>query len=126
MMNITEKPCSFSGICSATGDPHYRTFDGKFYSFMGQCQYILAQDAVDKQFLVIVDNFPCGTDNTQSCTKTVTVIFNITETLEVHLKRGSSVAINGQDLSMFPYKHQGNHQGKTCFQITWQLRQLQK
>ena len=98
----------FSGVCSAIGDPHYRTFDGKYYSFMGQCQYILAQDAVNKRFLVIVDNFPCGTDNTQSCTKTVTVIFNTTEVLEVHLKRGSSVAINGQDLSMFPYKHQGN------------------
>ena len=93
-----------SGRCSATGDPHYRTFDGKYYSFMGHCQYVLAQDAVSSKFAVTVDNFPCGTDNTQGCTKTVSVLFNSTS---VHLKRGSSVAVNGQDLSIFPYKSDG-------------------
>jgi hypothetical protein len=94
----------FLGRCSAIGDPHYRTFDGKYYSFMGHCKYVLAQDSVANTFVVIVDNFPCGTDNSQACTKTVTVHFNTTD---VHLKRGSSVAINGEDLAMFPYKHNG-------------------
>ncbi len=94
----------FSGMCSAIGDPHYRSFDGKYYSFMGQCKYILAQDAVDNRFLVVVDNIPCGTDNSQACTKTVTVYFNRTN---VHLKRGSLVSVNGEDLTMFPYKNNG-------------------
>jgi hypothetical protein len=71
---------------------------------MGHCEYLLAEDAVAKSFSVMVDNFPCGTDNSQSCTKTVTAYFNTTS---VHLKRGSSVSANGQDLSMFPYKHNG-------------------
>lgn len=71
---------------------------------MGHCKYVLAQDSVANTFVVIVDNFPCGTDNSQACTKTVTVHFNTTD---VHLKRGSSVAINGEDLAMFPYKHNG-------------------
>lgn len=99
----------FPGECSATGDPHYRTFDGKFYSFMGHCKYILAQDAATNSFLVVVDNFPCGTDNTQACTKTVNVYLK-NSTIHIHLKRGSSVSVNGQDLTIFPYRNDGTFQ----------------
>lgn len=30
-----------SGRCAAVGDPHYVTFDGKHYDFMGKCNYYL-------------------------------------------------------------------------------------
>ena len=38
-----------AAMCWASGDPHYYTFDGASFSFMGTCSYTLAKD-VDNTF----------------------------------------------------------------------------
>lgn len=66
---------------------------------MGHCKYILAKDAVGDSFMVVVDNFPCGVDNTLSCTKSVTVHF---EKNVIQLKKDSLVNVNGNYLFLSP------------------------
>ena len=87
------------GVCSASGDPHYRTFDGLQFSFMGKCQYILAKDCVNNSFTVLVDNVQCGSDGTVSCTKNVYVHLNGTT---ITLRGGGTVLIDGIQVANFP------------------------
>jgi len=69
------KYCTFvtgDGVCTVFGDPHYRTFDGKFYSFQGSCKYQLAADCFGRTFSIRVTNDARGT-RTSSWTKTVSI-----------------------------------------------------
>ncbi|CAM9200588.1 unnamed protein product [Bubo scandiacus] len=79
-----------AGTCVATGDPHYVTFDGRAFSFPGDCEYLLAREATGL-FTVTAENVPCGTSGV-TCTKSVVVVMGNTV---VHLLRGRDVTVNG-------------------------------
>uniref|UniRef100_A0A3Q2NUD7 BMP binding endothelial regulator n=1 Tax=Fundulus heteroclitus TaxID=8078 RepID=A0A3Q2NUD7_FUNHE len=59
--------------CTAFGDPHYRTFDGRMFHFQGTCTYILAMDCKGEDFRVLVTNDDRGRKGV-SWTKEVTVL----------------------------------------------------
>lgn len=45
------------GECLVVGQSHYKTFDNKFFTFTGHCQYLLARDCgKDSGFSVIIEN----------------------------------------------------------------------
>ncbi|XP_064364124.1 SCO-spondin-like [Dromaius novaehollandiae] len=79
-----------AGTCVATGDPHYVTFDGRAFSFLGDCEYVLAREA-DGLFTVTAENVPCGAGGV-TCTKSVVVTLGNTV---VHMLRGRDVTVNG-------------------------------
>lgn len=44
------------GECLVVGQSHFKTFDNKFFTFTGHCQYLLARDCADTEFSVIIEN----------------------------------------------------------------------
>ena len=68
----TQQACD--AICEGNGDPHYRTFDGKNYDFMGDCRYYLVSSPT---ITIIVENRKCGTK--MSCTKSLRIIVGSTD-----------------------------------------------
>ena len=86
--------------CKARGDPHYTTFDGRRYDFMGRCEYVLARD--NNTFEIRQVNEPCG-NGRPSCTKSLTITFpNVT----IQLLRGS-VVVNDTTIDTFPKSYEG-------------------
>ncbi|XP_021374155.1 SCO-spondin-like [Mizuhopecten yessoensis] len=97
--DCTQRKCK--ATCSATGDPHYMTFDGKRYNFMGECSYYLVK--VSPNFNLLAENIHCG-HGTASCTKSVTIEY------QGHtIKMGSQHALTVDSVSVpnLPYRGTG-------------------
>nr|XP_045582104.1 hemocytin-like isoform X3 [Procambarus clarkii] len=103
----TEVKCS--ARCAVVGDPHYTTFDGRHFDFMGMCSYYLVQG---EDFSIEAENTPCAgtiSDNMHiqnaevvhfpSCTKSVTI--RIGKTV-IHLKQRREITVNGNELRKLP------------------------
>lgn len=68
----TENECASQ--CSAWGDSHFKTFDGKEFDYQGQCDYILAKGSLGKEetFDITFQSVPCSTLGV-ACSKSVTI-----------------------------------------------------
>ncbi|CAI6372010.1 unnamed protein product [Macrosiphum euphorbiae] len=87
------------GVCTVFGDPHYRTYDGKFFSFQGPCKYLLSADCVGRTFSIRVTNDARNTKNS-AWTKNISLRIG---GLKVNLGENKRIKINGQRVSV-PYK----------------------
>ncbi|XP_045021817.1 mucin-2 [Bubalus bubalis] len=71
--------------CTGWGDPHYVTFDGLYYSYQGNCTYVLVEEISPRvdNFGIYVDNYHCDVNDEVSCPRTLIVRH---ETQEVLIK----------------------------------------
>lgn len=99
-------------LCWATGDPHYRSFDGLTFNFMGTCEYDFAKDcSSSKLFSVRTINQRCGF--WASCTAAAKIYI---AGYYIQFTRARRTAIvNGVKFTTFPIIRPGKI---TCIQAT--------
>ncbi|KAL0841934.1 hypothetical protein ABMA28_014164 [Loxostege sticticalis] len=96
------KCIDIDGICTVFGDPHYKTFDGKFYSFQGSCKYQLASDCVNNTFSIRISNDARNTLHS-SWTRTATLRIGATK---INMGKKMRIKVNGKRVAL-PHKEIG-------------------
>eukprot|EP00116_Pleurobrachia_bachei_P002877 sb/3463139/ len=84
--------------CSVYGDPHFLTFDGYAYDFMGECHYVLAMDCLYAQWIIYGQLERCSADNVRgSCLSAITIFSGRNA---VELQRGWIINDQGSKMNI--------------------------
>ncbi|XP_019636987.1 PREDICTED: SCO-spondin-like [Branchiostoma belcheri] len=89
------------GMCTGSGDPHFKTFDNKPHHFQGPCRYTLAKDCGNGDFTVESQHEPIAPNVAISVIREVYVTaFG----MEIGIHQGKVVTVNGTAITL-------NHHG---------------
>ncbi|XP_052548735.1 mucin-5AC [Tympanuchus pallidicinctus] len=84
---------SCPGTCSIEGGSHITTFDEKYYSFYGDCSYVLTKLCDSNDFTVLGDIYKCGLTDTETCLKGVAISLSGGQT-NIVIQPSGSVFVN--------------------------------
>lgn len=63
-------------MCEGWGDPHYITFDGLYYSYQGNCTYVLVEEISPHHNLkIFIDNVHCDPTEDVSCPRSIIISY---------------------------------------------------
>ncbi|XP_032077067.1 otogelin-like protein [Thamnophis elegans] len=87
--NCTEHDCPAE--CSIVDESHFTTFDGRHYTFLGSCQYILVKGTGKDKFTLTLQKSPCEQSIDYDCIQSLTLIFEDDISKQVTLIRGGEI-----------------------------------
>ncbi|XP_026057610.1 mucin-2-like, partial [Carassius auratus] len=82
------------GLCAVEEGSHFTTFDGKEFTFHGDCNYVLSKDFEESKFIILGQIVPCVSLNTDTCLKSIEVMFNNDKNHRLVIKADGTVQQN--------------------------------
>ncbi|KAF5908260.1 mucin-2-like isoform X2, partial [Clarias magur] len=90
------KSLSIPGVCAMEEGSHFTTFDGKEFTFHGNCYYVLSKDCVDSKFILLGQLIPCVANPSDTCLKSIALILNNDKSNALIIKDDGIVRQNGE------------------------------
>ncbi|XP_053496890.1 mucin-2-like [Ictalurus furcatus] len=89
------KSLSLPGVCAMEEGSHFTTFDGKEFTFHGNCYYVLSKDCVGSKFTILGQLIPCVAQHTDTCLKSIALLLNNDKSNALIFKDDGIVRHNG-------------------------------
>ncbi|KAG1928916.1 mucin-2 [Pimephales promelas] len=84
------------GLCAVEEGSHFTTYDGKEFTFHGDCNYVLSKDCEGSKFIILAQIVPCFTHETDTCLKSIVVLFDIDKKNPLIIKADGTVQHNAE------------------------------
>ncbi|XP_066524932.1 mucin-2-like [Hoplias malabaricus] len=84
------------GLCAVEEGSHFTTFDGREFTFHGDCYYVLSKDCVGSRFIVLGQLIPCIDQEKDTCLKSIALLLNNDRNNVLIIKDDGMVRYNGE------------------------------